>query len=107
MSAKPIRDGFHTVTPYLFITGAARLIQFLSEAFDAQHMNRKDRPDGAVMHAAPREFSCDTRGGRVGLRVFWRGPSGPTTVVHVRRTQGARFRSLLLLRTRSTRSEEA
>jgi len=51
MSAKPIRDGFHTVTPYLFATGAARLIQFLSEAFDAQLMNRKDRPDGAVMHA--------------------------------------------------------
>lgn len=51
MSAKPIRDGFHTVTPYLFATGAARLIQFLSEAFDAQLVSRKDRPDGAVMHA--------------------------------------------------------
>src|SRR5688572_22018129 len=47
MSAKPIRDGFHTVTPYLFATGAARLIRFLTEAFNAQLVSRKDRPDGA------------------------------------------------------------
>jgi predicted enzyme related to lactoylglutathione lyase len=51
MSARPIREGFHTVTPYLFATGAARLIQFLSEAFNAQLVSRKDRPDGAIMHA--------------------------------------------------------
>jgi PhnB protein len=54
MTAKPIRDGFHTVTPYLFTEGSARLIKFLCEAFNAEVINRKDRPDGAVMHAEMR-----------------------------------------------------
>jgi PhnB protein len=51
MAVNPTRDGFHTVTPYLFADGAARLIDFLTEAFGAEVMSRKDRPDGAVMHA--------------------------------------------------------
>jgi uncharacterized glyoxalase superfamily protein PhnB len=54
MAAKPIRDGFHTVTPYLFAEGATRLIQFLVEAFNAELVFRKDRPDGAVVHAEMR-----------------------------------------------------
>jgi PhnB protein len=51
MTAKPIREGFHTVTPYLFTKNSARLIAFLCEAFAAEVLGRKDRPDGAVMHA--------------------------------------------------------
>lgn len=51
MAANPIREGFHTVTPYLFTVGTARLIEFISAAFNADLMYRKDRPDGAVMHA--------------------------------------------------------
>jgi uncharacterized glyoxalase superfamily protein PhnB len=54
MGAKPIRDGFHTVTPYLFADRSALLIKFLSDAFAASVTNRKDRPDGAVMHAEMR-----------------------------------------------------
>jgi uncharacterized glyoxalase superfamily protein PhnB len=51
MSVKPIRDGFHTVTPYLIVQNAPRLIEFLSTAFDGKLILRKDRPDGSVMHA--------------------------------------------------------
>ncbi|GIW42756.1 MAG: hypothetical protein KatS3mg077_0038 [Candidatus Binatia bacterium] len=47
----PIREGFHTVTPYLLVEGAARLIDFLSAAFDAEILDRKFRPDGTVIHA--------------------------------------------------------
>ncbi len=54
MAAKPIRDGFHTVTPYLFAEGSARLVTFLCEGLNAEVMNRKDRPDGAIMHAEVR-----------------------------------------------------
>jgi uncharacterized glyoxalase superfamily protein PhnB len=54
MAVKPIRDGFHTVTPYLFTVGAARLIQFLVKAFNAELIFRKDRPDGAIIHAEMR-----------------------------------------------------
>ena len=35
MPTKPIRDGFHAITPYLFAEGASRLIEFISAAFKA------------------------------------------------------------------------
>ena len=52
--AKPIPDGYHTVTPYLVVPGVARLIEFLKQAFDAKETERFDRPDGGVMHAQVR-----------------------------------------------------
>jgi len=50
-AVNPIREGFHTVTPYLLVEGADRLIEFLSTAFDAEILDRKFRPDCTVMHA--------------------------------------------------------
>jgi PhnB protein len=49
---KPIPDGFHTITPYLIVDGAAKIIDFMQKAFDAkvQHEATK-RPDGTIMHA--------------------------------------------------------
>jgi PhnB protein len=35
MTVKPTREGFHTVTPYLIVQEAARLIDFMKEAFGA------------------------------------------------------------------------
>ena len=51
MPVKPVPDGFHRVTPYLIVAGAARLIDFLKEAFGAVECFRQARPDGSVMHA--------------------------------------------------------
>ena len=51
MSVKPIPDGFHAITPYLFTQGGARLIEFISTAFDGELRVRETRPDGAIMHA--------------------------------------------------------
>ena len=51
MTAKPIRDGFHAVTPYFFAENAARLIKFISAAFGGKVTFRKERPDGSVVHA--------------------------------------------------------
>lgn len=51
---KPIRDGFHTVTPYLLVEGAPRLIEFLVRAFDAQVRALEARPGGSIMHAEVR-----------------------------------------------------
>ena len=48
---KPIPDGYHTLTPFLTVHGAAQLIDFLKQAFDAQEHSRTARPDGTVMHA--------------------------------------------------------
>jgi PhnB protein len=47
-----IPAGFHSVTPYVTVKGAAKTIEFLKQAFGAQldHEPVK-RPDGAIMHA--------------------------------------------------------
>jgi uncharacterized glyoxalase superfamily protein PhnB len=47
-----IPAGFHSVTPYVTVKGAAKTIEFLKLAFGAQldHEPVK-RPDGAIMHA--------------------------------------------------------
>ena len=44
---KPIPDGYHTATPYLFIKGAARAIEFYKKALgaDVMMMRVKDSPE--------------------------------------------------------------
>ena len=54
MATKPIPEGFHSLTPYLFAEGAARLIDFISAAFEGKVLFQQKRPDGAVMHATIR-----------------------------------------------------
>jgi len=54
MSIKPIPDGFHAVTPYLFAQGASRLIKFISAAFEGELIFQQKRPDGGIMHATMR-----------------------------------------------------
>jgi PhnB protein len=54
MAVKPIPDGFHTVTPQLNVQGAAKVIDFMKAAFDAQEMFRMPGPGGAIMHAQVR-----------------------------------------------------
>ena len=54
MPAKPIREGFHTITPYLFAENGSRLIEFISAAFGGKVTFLKARPDGSVMHAEMR-----------------------------------------------------
>ncbi|MCC0004122.1 MAG: VOC family protein [Methylobacteriaceae bacterium] len=50
--AKPIPDGFRTVTPHLVCAGAADAIEFYKKAFGATEMFRLPGPDGRLMHAS-------------------------------------------------------
>ena len=50
-TVKPIPDGYHTVTPYLIVTGAGDLIAFTEAAFGATERSRNAGPDGLIMHA--------------------------------------------------------
>jgi PhnB protein len=50
-SVKSIPDGYHTVTPYLLVQGADKLIDFVKKAFDAKETDRYSMPDGSVGHA--------------------------------------------------------
>jgi len=48
---KPIPDGYHSVTPYLIIKGAADAIEFYKKAFGASELFRFPAPDGKIGHA--------------------------------------------------------
>src|SRR3989449_8386055 len=47
----PVPKGFHTVTPYLAISGAAAAIDWYKKAFGAKELARQPTPDGKLMHA--------------------------------------------------------
>jgi PhnB protein len=52
MAVKPIPQGYRTVTPYLVVHDAEKLIAFLKQAFGAEEAFEPMRtPDGKVMHA--------------------------------------------------------
>lgn len=52
MAVKSIPDGYHTVTPYLTVRNAPKVIEFLKQAFGAKLSHDAiKRPDGSIMHA--------------------------------------------------------
>jgi PhnB protein len=48
------RKGFRTVTPYLVVDGASKLMDFVKAVFGAEEIFRMARPDGKIMHAEAR-----------------------------------------------------
>lgn len=51
MAVNPIPEGYSTVTPFLLVDDAARLLEFMESAFGATVLEKMLAPDGAVMHA--------------------------------------------------------
>jgi len=51
MAVKPVPDGYHRLTPYLIVDGAAAAIEFYKKAFAATERMRHVAPDGKVGHA--------------------------------------------------------
>ena len=52
MPTKPA--GYSTVSPYLIVSGAQRVVDFLRRTFEGQELRRFERPDGAIMHTEVR-----------------------------------------------------
>jgi PhnB protein len=50
-TVKPIPEGYHSVTPYLILSGAADAIEFYKSAFGAAEVMRMPAPGGKVGHA--------------------------------------------------------
>src|ERR1017187_913437 len=50
-SVKAIPEGYHSVTPYLIIDGAAAAIEFYEKVFGAVEVMRMPGPDGRLGHA--------------------------------------------------------
>ena len=51
MAVQPIPEGYHTVTPYLIVKGAAQALEFYKKALGAAETLRLADPTGKVMHA--------------------------------------------------------
>jgi PhnB protein len=51
MSAKPIPEGYHSLTPSLAVDDAAAAIEFYKQAFGARERGRMPAPDGRIAHA--------------------------------------------------------
>jgi PhnB protein len=51
MPVKSIPEGYHSVTPYLIISGAADAIEYYKNAFGAVELFRMPAPGGTIGHA--------------------------------------------------------
>src|SRR5262245_41128163 len=49
--AKPIPEGYHTVTPYLIIDGSSAALELYKKAFGAKELFRFPMPGGKIGHA--------------------------------------------------------
>jgi PhnB protein len=54
MSASWKPEGYTSVSVYMMIDGAQRVIDFLKKAFDATDLRRFDTPEGKIAHAEVR-----------------------------------------------------
>lgn len=50
-NARPIPEGYHSVTPHLVCADAAAALDFYKQAFGAVELGRMAGPDGKLMHA--------------------------------------------------------
>ena len=51
MPVHHIPEGYHSVTPYLVVDGAARALEFYTQAFGATEVMRMPGPGGKIAHA--------------------------------------------------------
>ena len=63
MAAKPIPDGYHSVTPCLIVEGAVGALEFYKKGFGATELFRIDAPGGKIGHAEIGALSSQTIGG--------------------------------------------
>ena len=54
MTVRPIPEGYHAVTPWIIVRGAAQLLDYVKEAFGAEELGRVYNQDGTIGHAEVR-----------------------------------------------------
>lgn len=50
-TVQPIPSGYHTVTPYLIVRGAAQALEFYKKALNAEELFRMEMGPGKIGHA--------------------------------------------------------
>ena len=79
-AAKPVPDGYHTITPQLTLDNAAQTIEWYKKALGATELSRSAGPDGKIMHAELRVGDSrfmvnDTMPGAKGPKAFGGSPA--------------------------------
>jgi PhnB protein len=77
-NVKPIPEGYHSVTPYLFVRSAASAIDFYKNVFGATEVVRMAGSNGKIMHAEL----------RIGDSIVMLADENPTTGVMSPQTIG-------------------
>jgi len=78
-AAKPIPEGYHTVTPHLVLDNTAEALEWYKKALGAAELSRSVGPDGKVMHAEirigdSRIMMNDAMGGGKAIGAFGGSP---------------------------------
>jgi PhnB protein len=76
MAVKPIREGFHTITPYLMVQEADHLVEFVKQAFGATELLRGTGSAGGL-HSEVRIGDSMVMIGGGGA---WRGEPMPAAI---------------------------
>lgn len=76
MAVNPVREGFHTVTPYLIVQKAEQLIDFVKQAFSATELFRDTGSAGGI-HAEVRIGDSMVM---IGGGDAWKGEPMPATL---------------------------
>ena len=79
MAVKPVREGFHTITPYLIAQDAASLIDFVKQAFEAIEHFRGTGSAGGIHAELKIGDSMVMIGGGKGDGL-WSGEPSPATL---------------------------
>lgn len=58
MPVKPVPEGYHAITPYLFCADAAAAIDYYKKVFGATELFRHGAPGGKIGHAEIRIGDC-------------------------------------------------
>ena len=77
---KPIPAGYHSITPYLVIKGAAKAIDYYKKAFGAKEIMRMATPDGSVGHAELKIGDSIVMMGEEVPQMGYRAPQASTPV---------------------------
>jgi PhnB protein len=85
-TVKPIPEGYHNVTPYLYVRAAASAIDFYKKVFGATEIMRMPGSNGKIMHAEL----------RIGDSVVMLADENPQTGVMSPQTVGGYSMGLLL-----------
>jgi uncharacterized glyoxalase superfamily protein PhnB len=80
ITVNPIREGFHTITPYLVVHEAPQLIDFVKQAFGAEELLRAGPGSQGGLHAEVRIGDSKLMIGGGGPGLPWHGTPLPTAL---------------------------